>query len=404
MEFKQPTYLVFAQNETEKYTILRSNLALLKDWEKGCFEIPLNKLEEFKITFGRGSSLEGSACKYKITKEEINEKNLLILDEIILDFFNAPVCSLKNYLENLENSNCVVLVDTSTKCEINVGIKDKTYYVHQGKNYHNTNRLLNSFIDKLEVIDVSNEKIFVDIVKLFDDKNIITQAEKSISKTYGLIKNQKIAAMQLAFDTAFYMSIGGDKFCERVLETLEYANKQKEWDKPDKQDKASYFVINVSKGITAGEGYDIYLELDNKANEQDAVDKAIEDCLFEEPEDLNNIFSVEKVNAETYQKLTGDNLKTFKIPVVFQSSGYVEVKSSSLEKAIAYAERNIDNFKLPTTSHYVEDSFEIDYGSLENMREISQNKSLSLEKRISEADKKKPDNRTPQNDCNKKVR
>lgn len=379
MEYRQPSYLIFAENETERYTILRSSLALVKDWEKGCFEIPLNMLEEFKITFGKGSKLVSTPCKYKITKDEIKQQNLNILDSPDHNKSKSPIISLKKYIEGVEKVKYIVLYDVSTKREINIGLNDQLFYGND-----NINKLLRTFINRLDVLDVSKEKISVDLLSIFDDKNVIEQASKSISKSYGLIKDQHIAAWQLAYDVTHYISYGADKFCSRVLETLEYAHKQKEWGIGDSQEEEmSYFIINVSKGITAGEGYDIYLELDNKANEQDAVDKAIEDCLFEEPEDVNNIFSVEKVDIETYKKLTDESLKTFKIPVFF------EVKSTSLDNAVKYVEKHIDEFKIPEELQYVENGFKIDYNSLQNLKTHVQNKELSLDNRIAEADKKK---------------
>lgn len=385
MEYKQPSYMIFAENETERFTIFRSSLALVRDWEKGCFDIPLNMLEEFKITFGRGSKLEGSPCKYKITKKEIENLNLIALEN--KDHSQAPsaIVPLKKYIDSLESVKYVVLYDISTKREINVGLNDKLYYGND-----NVYKLLRTLIDKLDVLGVSKNRISVDLLTIFDDKNIIEQASKSISKSYGLIKDQRIAAWQLAYDVTHYISYGADKFCSRVLESLEFANKQKEWGISDKQEEKSYFVISISKGITAGEGYDVYVEHDYKANEQDAVNKALDDCLFEEPEDVNSIFSVEKIDAETYQQLTSDSLKTFKIPV------FIEVKSTSLENAVKYAEKHINEFKTPEDPLYVENSFKIDYSSLENIRTEVQTKEQTLDKRIAEADKKKLTNKEPE--------
>lgn len=77
-EYKQPTHLIEAKSEEEKRAFADSSLALIRDWEKGYFEVPLNMLEDFILLFNK-SGTRNSWCKYRITKEEIkaiNEKTL----------------------------------------------------------------------------------------------------------------------------------------------------------------------------------------------------------------------------------------------------------------------------------------------------------------------------------------
>lgn len=49
-------------------------------------------------------------------------------------------------------------------------------------------------------------------------------------------------------------------------------------------------------------------------------------------------------------------IKTYKIPVIWQSVGICEIEAESLQEAIEKAE----NGPLPNNSSYIDDSFEID--------------------------------------------
>ena len=55
-----------------------------------------------------------------------------------------------------------------------------------------------------------------------------------------------------------------------------------------------------------------------------------------------------------------ENLNMYKVPVVYQMMGYVEVFAESSEAAFKQVSENIDSFSLPENAEYLEDSFEID--------------------------------------------
>ena len=67
----------------------------------------------------------------------------------------------------------------------------------------------------------------------------------------------------------------------------------------------SYFDIHVTYGPADSDGYSVFVEFDGLAGEQDAVDKAVEDCLFHEPEDIGKIDYVAEIDEETYFQSTG---------------------------------------------------------------------------------------------------
>ena len=55
-----------------------------------------------------------------------------------------------------------------------------------------------------------------------------------------------------------------------------------------------------------------------------------------------------------------ENLNMYKVPVVFQMMGYVEVFAESSEAAFKQVSENINSFSLPENAEYLEDSFEVD--------------------------------------------
>lgn len=73
----------------------------------------------------------------------------------------------------------------------------------------------------------------------------------------------------------------------------------------------------------------------------------------------------ELYDCQGYKGKEAENKKTFKIPVVYQSWGLVEVEAKSLKEAVKYAEDNLAELPLPDEPAYVEDSYEIDYEGIE---------------------------------------
>lgn len=58
-------------------------------------------------------------------------------------------------------------------------------------------------------------------------------------------------------------------------------------------------------------------------------------------------------------------MKTYKIPVVFQMFGYVEMEADSIEDAVKKVENGHGDVPLPVDADYVEGSFEVDYGGVD---------------------------------------
>ena len=58
-------------------------------------------------------------------------------------------------------------------------------------------------------------------------------------------------------------------------------------------------------------------------------------------------------------------MKTYKIPVVFQMFGYVEMEADSIDEAVKKVENGHGDVPLPVDADYVEGSFEIDYGGVD---------------------------------------
>ena len=57
-------------------------------------------------------------------------------------------------------------------------------------------------------------------------------------------------------------------------------------------------------------------------------------------------------------------MKTYKIGVVWQMYGYVEVEANSLEEAVKEVEDGGGDIPLPSVADYVEGSFEVDHDGL----------------------------------------
>ena len=52
-------------------------------------------------------------------------------------------------------------------------------------------------------------------------------------------------------------------------------------------------------------------------------------------------------------------MKIFKIPVTYEIYGTVDISANTLEEAIEYANKNIDDLPLADDPNYVDDSYEI---------------------------------------------
>ena len=59
-------------------------------------------------------------------------------------------------------------------------------------------------------------------------------------------------------------------------------------------------------------------------------------------------------------------MKTYRLPVYWQMYGFVEVKADNIVDAVAIAK---ETARLPKDADYVDDSFEVDYGILDEMRQ-----------------------------------
>ena len=57
-------------------------------------------------------------------------------------------------------------------------------------------------------------------------------------------------------------------------------------------------------------------------------------------------------------------MKTYKVPVVWQMYGYVEVKAESMDKAADVVSNIGYDMPLPSDADYVEGSFEVDHDGL----------------------------------------
>jgi len=58
-------------------------------------------------------------------------------------------------------------------------------------------------------------------------------------------------------------------------------------------------------------------------------------------------------------------VKTIKLPVVWEVSGFVNVEAESIEAAIEYFDNNVDHIAIPLDSEYVDGSFSLSSDEVE---------------------------------------
>lgn len=64
-------------------------------------------------------------------------------------------------------------------------------------------------------------------------------------------------------------------------------------------------------------------------------------------------------------------MKTWRIPVVYQMCGIVEIEADTLEKAIGIARDEDDVLPLPDDPEYITGSWEVDHnGNVDEIREF----------------------------------
>ena len=291
---------------------------------------------------------------------------------------------VKECINYLNDGEYITLQDKTSESEITIQLNEEFY---SGKN--NINKLSRFLVEQLEIKEiVAKNTLSVGLYEFLSDPDILTYANDNLSKSYGRCDSREDAAKKMAFDIMYYLNIGADKFCSRVLECFDYAVLQKKISEEHKEEK-SYYLISVSYGPTAGEGYEIAVAVNINETAQDAKTKALKEGYFESPDDANFINYIQKIDKETYFKLMGYPMETFKIPVAYQAYGYVEVQSFSLKDAVKYAERHLDELPLPKDPQYLEDSYQIDYDGIAELNKETDTKNLPLTVRIAEADNKK---------------
>ena len=57
-------------------------------------------------------------------------------------------------------------------------------------------------------------------------------------------------------------------------------------------------------------------------------------------------------------------MKTYRVPVVYQMYGYVEVEAESMAEAVDEVQNGGGDMPLPTDADYVEGSFEVDHDGI----------------------------------------
>lgn len=89
------------------------------------------------------------------------------------------------------------------------------------------------------------------------------------------------------------------------------------------------------------------------------IRREVKGCEFEFFEDATGGCFFTDSEVAKMEKIT-PQMKTYKVPVVWQMYGYVEMPANSIDEAVKKVEVTND-VPLPADASYVEGSFEIDY-------------------------------------------
>ena len=118
--------------------------------------------------------------------------------------------------------------------------------------------------------------------------------------------------------------------------------------------------MNIER--TVGDKF-IHTDLVGKKHEVTyiGIRREVKGCEFEFFEDATGggCFFTDTEVAKMEKIIT--QMKTYKVPVVYQMFGYVEMEADSIDNAVKKVHNNIDSIPLPNDADYVEGSFEIDY-------------------------------------------
>lgn len=118
--------------------------------------------------------------------------------------------------------------------------------------------------------------------------------------------------------------------------------------------------MNIER--TVGDKF-IHTDLVGKKHEVTyiGIRREVKGCEFEFFEDATGggCFFTDTEVAKMEKIIT--QMKTYKVPVVYQMFGYVEMEADSIDNAVKKVHNNIDSIPLPYDADYVEGSFEIDY-------------------------------------------
>ena len=120
--------------------------------------------------------------------------------------------------------------------------------------------------------------------------------------------------------------------------------------------------MNIER--TVGDKF-IHTDLVGKKHEVTyiGIRREVKGCEFEFFEDANGVSTFFTDTEVSKMEKIIPRMKTYKIPVVFQMFGYVEMEADSIEDAV---KKVVDYcLPLPTDAEYVEGSFEVDYGGVD---------------------------------------
>lgn len=219
-------------------------------------------------------------------------------------------------------------------------------------------------IEHLDIQNIHQRGITLNLYEFLNKPTMIDFAKEKLY-TKDQYENNEDVALLLYDDVLTTISQGIEEFSETMVKYFENNDKVFQFMRKKELEEAKrHYMIAVDLELDEKDSYIIYVEMPGRSNSKEVVNKALAEGLFKKQEDVHHISGIAFVDKETYfanQSKNNVEINTYKIPVVYQSWGLVDVEAQSLDEAIEYAEDNLNDLPLPDDPQYVEDSYEIDY-------------------------------------------
>lgn len=228
-------------------------------------------------------------------------------------------------------------------------------------------------IEHLDIKNIHERGITLNLYEYLNKPTMIAFAKENLYTEDQYEDNEDVALL-LYDDVVLSISHGYEDFSATMLKYFEDNDIAFQLARRKAAEEAKrHYMIAVDPKFNEKDEYVIYVEMPGKSNSKEVVNKAHAEGLFKNREDIYHISGIAYIDKETYHAKQSKNnaeMNVYKIPVVYQNWGLVDVEAQSLEKAIEYAENNLYELPLPEDPQYIDDSYEIDYKGIYDHNDV----------------------------------